>query len=88
MTDIVLPGMSGPELVRRLRVELPGLRVLCMSGFTDDHIARHGLDDLSAVFLQKPFTPDTLRAKVQEALDAQSHTRAERLARDVPGQDE
>jgi two-component system, cell cycle sensor histidine kinase and response regulator CckA len=69
LTDVVMPQMSGPELAKRLRLLRPELRVLCMSGYTDDTIVRHGMVDTNTTFLQKPFTPDGLLRKVREVLD-------------------
>jgi two-component system cell cycle sensor histidine kinase/response regulator CckA len=70
LTDSVMPGMSGPDLARTLRSERPELRVLFMSGYTDDAIVRHGLLTASEAFLQKPFTPEGLARKVREVLDS------------------
>ena len=65
LTDVVMPGMSGPELVRVVKNRWPDIRVLYMSGYADDDI-----DDLDrdAGFLQKPFTPSELTAKIAEVL--------------------
>jgi CheY-like chemotaxis protein len=70
VTDVVMPGMSGRELWDRLRVLRPDSRVLFMSGYTDDAIARHGVLEPGIAFLQKPFTPFSLAQKVREVLDA------------------
>jgi PAS domain S-box-containing protein len=72
LTDVVMPKMSGPELAKRLAVGRPEMRVLCMSGYTDDSIVRHGVLEAHFAFLQKPITPDTLTRKVREVLDAPS----------------
>lgn len=65
LTDVVMPGMSGPELVRVVRDRWPKVKVLFMSGYADDEI-----EDLDpdAAFLQKPFTPSELTAKIAEVL--------------------
>jgi signal transduction histidine kinase len=70
LTDVVMPQLSGPELVKRLLVMRPGLRVLFMSGYTDDGVVRHGILDSEVAFVQKPFTPESLARKVRETLDA------------------
>jgi DNA-binding response OmpR family regulator len=73
VTDVVMPGMSGRELWDRLRVLSPDSRVLFMSGYTDDVIARHGVLEPGIAFLQKPFTAFGLAGKVREVLDAPRH---------------
>jgi len=69
VTDVVMPGMSGRELWDRLKVLRPDSRVLFMSGYTDDVIARHGVLEPGIAFLQKPFTPLSLAQKVRQVLD-------------------
>jgi len=71
ITDVVMPQMSGPELARRLARTRPGMKVLCMSGYTDDSIVRHGVLESGVAFLQKPVTPATLASKVREILDGE-----------------
>ena len=68
--DVVMPKLGGRELAERLRSVRPGLRVLFMSGYTDDAIIRHGVVAEGVAFLQKPFTPTTLARKVREVLDS------------------
>jgi len=69
ITDVVMPQMSGRELADRLHQLHPEMRVLYMSGYTDDAVIRHGLSDTAMFFLQKPFTPSALAIKVREVLD-------------------
>jgi PAS domain S-box-containing protein len=68
VTDVVMPQMSGGELASRLATRRPGMKVLYMSGYTDDAIVRHGVSSADAIFLQKPFTAESLAAKVREVL--------------------
>jgi two-component system cell cycle sensor histidine kinase/response regulator CckA len=71
LSDVVMPQMSGPELAKRLATVRPQMRVLCMSGYTDDSIVRHGVLDGQIAYIQKPITPETLGTKVREVLGAQ-----------------
>jgi PAS domain S-box-containing protein len=69
VTDVVMPQLSGVDLVQRLRTVRPLLKVLYMSGYTDSTVVRHGLEESEADFLQKPFTPDVLTRMVRDLLD-------------------
>jgi two-component system cell cycle sensor histidine kinase/response regulator CckA len=69
LTDVVMPGMSGRELAKRLTARHPHLRVLYMSGYTYNVIAEGGTLEEGVSFLQKPFTPQVLSQKVRETLD-------------------
>jgi CheY-like chemotaxis protein len=68
ITDVVMPGMSGPALAERLLQSRPEVRVLYMSGYTDDFIAHDGLLDVDVLFIQKPFAADDLAKKVRTIL--------------------
>jgi PAS domain S-box-containing protein len=68
ITDVVMPGMSGRELAEKMAQLRPELRVLFMSGYTDDAIVQHGILDRGTALLQKPFTRASLAAKVRESL--------------------
>jgi PAS domain S-box-containing protein len=70
VTDVIMPGLSGHELARRLTAAREGLRVLYISGYTDDAIVSHGVLAPGVSYLQKPFSPDTLARRVREVLDA------------------
>ncbi len=69
LSDVVMPQMSGPELALRLGRARSDMKVLCMSGYTDDSIVRHGVIEADLAYLQKPITPDSLARKVREVLD-------------------
>jgi two-component system cell cycle sensor histidine kinase/response regulator CckA len=68
VTDAVLPGQSGPHLARQIEADRPALRVLFISGYSDDAILRLGLLNEQEAFLQKPFGPRTFVQKVQQVL--------------------
>jgi len=70
LSDVVMPQMSGPELATRLGRTRPEMKVLVMSGYTDDSIVRHGVVEKCMAFLQKPITPDSLATKVRQVLES------------------
>ena len=69
LTDVVMPGMNGKELAKRLAAQQPSLKILFVSGYPDNMIAPHGMLKPGVHFLQKPFKPTALLAKVREVLD-------------------
>jgi two-component system cell cycle sensor histidine kinase/response regulator CckA len=71
MTDVVMPGISGRELAERIKKIRPEVKVLYMSGYTDQAVVHHGILESDAVLLQKPFTLPTLASKLREILTAE-----------------
>jgi two-component system cell cycle sensor histidine kinase/response regulator CckA len=72
VTDAIMPKMNGRVVAEQLATQRPTLRVLFMSGYTDDDMLRRGIMDPRMAFLQKPFTPEALAKKVREVLDGSS----------------
>src|SRR5262249_15942887 len=68
LTDIVMPGMSGRELAQKFVIKCPASKVLYMSGYTDDTIVRHGIEEGAVALLTKPFTMEAIARKVREVL--------------------
>jgi len=77
VVDVVMPEMSGPDLAKQIAPLCPEMRVLYLSGYTDEAIVHHGIDESGAAFLQKTFLPDVLVRKVREVLDMRSNTATE-----------
>lgn len=82
VTDVVMPKMNGRELAERLLVIRPDLKVLFMSGYTDNAIVHHGILDPDVAYVQKPLVPDVFARRVREVLDSPKHgTRVPRFTR-------
>ena len=87
LTDVIMPGMNGRELANQLSPTRPEMRVLYMSGYTENHIGHNGTLDQGITLLQKPFTLPALKAKVREVLDTtlpQEIQMSARLAQPAP----
>ncbi|MFO1002197.1 MAG: PAS domain S-box protein [Planctomycetaceae bacterium] len=69
ITDVVMPGMSGRQLSDQLRIQYPNLKILFVSGYTDDAVVRHGVEDSSDILLLKPFTPAELAQRIRTLFD-------------------
>jgi CheY-like chemotaxis protein len=70
LSDIIMPGMNGGELGSRVTELRPGIKVLFMSGYSDEPLPVSGVTNLAAAFLEKPFTPDGLSQKVRAVLES------------------
>jgi two-component system, cell cycle sensor histidine kinase and response regulator CckA len=75
LTDVIMPGISGRELAKRILARHSAMRVLYMSGYTYNVIAQGGTLERGVSFLQKPFTPSTLIERVREVLDGATSAR-------------
>ena len=69
VTDVVLPRLSGRQIAERISASRPAIKVLFMSGYTDDAVLQHGILESDVAYLQKPLTPDSLGRKVRQVLD-------------------
>jgi len=68
LTDVVMPDVNGPELASRLVERRPALKVIYMSGYTDDAIVKHGLFNPGSALLSKPFNSEALERKISDVL--------------------
>jgi PAS domain S-box-containing protein len=73
LVDVIMPGMSGSELAKALNPLYPEIKILYMSGYTDEAIVRHGVLEKGVNYIQKPFTLEGLARKVREVLDKEAH---------------
>jgi CheY-like chemotaxis protein len=69
ITDMVMPRMSGDELAHKLAALRPAMKVIYVSGYTEDAVTRRGVLEASTAYVQKPFSPASLLRKVREILD-------------------
>lgn len=77
VSDVVMPGMGGRQVLNAVRQFRPGLRVLFISGYTDDAVLMHGVIEATDSFMQKPFTPLSLARKAREVIDTPVRTASE-----------
>ena len=75
LSDVVMPILNGRQLAERVQPSRPEMKVLFMSGYTDDAVVRHGVSNSGIAFLQKPITPESLAKKVREVLDVARQVR-------------
>jgi CheY-like chemotaxis protein len=85
VSDVIMPGMGGATLAQELTARRPELRVLYMSGYTDDAIVRHGVLEAGTHFLAKPFTAPDLTRKVREVLDGGAEEQFRRIWGELRG---
>jgi FixJ family two-component response regulator len=70
VTDVIMPGVTGPKIAELLAPTRPEMKVLFISGYSDESVTRHGLVGPGRAFLSKPFGPELLLRRVRESLDA------------------
>ncbi|MBZ5623623.1 MAG: response regulator [Acidobacteriia bacterium] len=78
VVDVVMPEMSGPDLIKQIAPNRPHMRVLYTSGYTEEAMVHHGIPESGIAFLQKPFLPDALAQMVRDVLDARSNSAKDR----------
>jgi len=76
LTDVIMPGMSGPQLAEKILCQNPSTRIVYMTGYTDDMIVQHKVLEPGVQLLQKPFTKSELALKVRSTLDAEPGTQS------------
>jgi len=69
LTDVIMPGMGGRDLAEKMKSKRPGIKIIYMSGYTDNTIVHNGALEEDVVLVEKPFTPETLVKKIREVLD-------------------
>ena len=79
LTDVVMPGINGCELAAMLRNRQPGLKVLFLSGYTEEDIVSRGIPNDGSAFLNKPFSPASLVTKIRQVLDESGYRSSERV---------
>ncbi len=85
LTDVVMPGMTGPELACRLKPQRPSMEVIFMSGYSERALLDRQVMESSGTYLAKPFSPDALAIKVREALGTRGRAETIVVADDEPG---
>jgi two-component system cell cycle sensor histidine kinase/response regulator CckA len=85
LTDVVMPGMSGPELAGELLRRCPEIQVLYMSGYIGDALTQHGVDETAAALVHKPFKPEHLLQVIRDMLDARPQRRTGRTPQHLFG---
>ncbi|MFL6595166.1 MAG: response regulator, partial [Chthoniobacterales bacterium] len=79
VSDVIMPQINGPELAAQLTALRPDMKVLYVSGYSDNDIGDHGVLDNAIELLQKPFTPQVLARKVREVIEERSHAKTVRV---------